>query len=125
MNLTTNALHAVRYNKGEKRVELKVFKNDDGFIRMEFSDNGYGIPSGMLKDVFLASVTTKGSVEGTGLGLYRIRKIVDTHKGKIRAESEGKGKGARFIVELPICKQEFKDIIRDENERPRGSRKVF
>ena len=47
-------------------------------------------------------MTTKGSSEGTGLGLYRVRKIVDLFRGKVWAESEGKGKGATFIVELPV-----------------------
>ena len=79
----------------------------------------------MLNDVFLASVTTKGSVEGTGLGLYRLRKIVDKHKGKIWVESKGKDKGARFIVELPIQGQEFSEIIKEDNGKPARSKKVF
>ena len=42
--------------------------------------------------------------EGTGLGLFRIRKIVTGCEGRVWAESEGKGKGARFVVELPVYK---------------------
>jgi len=125
MNLTTNALHAIKHKEGEKIIELKIFKKDDKFIRIEFSDNGYGIAKNMLSDIFLASVTTKGSVEGTGLGLYRVRKIVDKHKGKIWAESEGKDKGARFVIELPIHKEELSDIIKEENGKPIRTKKVF
>ena len=40
--------------------------------------------------------------DGTGLGMYVGKKIVAEHKGRIWAESEGKGKGSRFILELPV-----------------------
>ena len=45
---------------------------------------------------------TRVSTEGTGLGLYIAKKIVEMHQGKISAESQGKGKGSTFYIELPI-----------------------
>jgi len=39
---------------------------------------------------------------GTGLGLYVVKMIVEGNKGKVWIESEGDGKGLRFIIELPI-----------------------
>jgi signal transduction histidine kinase len=71
---------------------------------MEISDNGYGIKKepGFIESIFVDYVTTKASTEGSGMGLSRVRKIIQMHKGRIWAESEGKEKGARFIVELPI-----------------------
>ncbi|HAV11331.1 MAG TPA: hypothetical protein DCX32_02195 [Candidatus Moranbacteria bacterium] len=39
---------------------------------------------------------------GTGLGLYVGKNIVDAHHGKVWVESDGEGKGSRFIIELPI-----------------------
>jgi len=42
-------------------------------------------------------------VEGAGLGLYVAKKFMEMHRGRIWAESEGKGKGSKFIVELPIA----------------------
>jgi len=113
MNFAINSLHAFK-DKTDKKVNLKIFQLNDGMIRIEFSDNGYGIPEKMLNDIFLASVTTKGSSEGTGLGLFRTRKIVDMHGGKIWAESEGEGKGATFIVELPVYKKGDK-IVKSKN----------
>jgi signal transduction histidine kinase len=43
----------------------------------------------------------KVNVDSTGFGLYIAKQVVDSHGGKIWAESEGAGKGSRFIVELP------------------------
>jgi len=105
INLTQNAIHAVKNNHNFNKtrfIKLKIFKKDEKTVRMECEDNGYGVPQKLLSDIFLASVTTKGSSEGTGLGLFRIRKIVDLHKGKVWAESDGRNKGSIFIVELPV-----------------------
>ncbi|MBI4309564.1 MAG: GAF domain-containing sensor histidine kinase [Candidatus Omnitrophica bacterium] len=103
MNFVVNSLHAVRQNQWwPKIVKLKVFLDQNGMVRLEAADNGYGIPARLIEDIFLPSVTTK-SAEGTGLGLYRVRKIVDSYKGRVWAESEGRGKGAKFIVELPVA----------------------
>jgi len=101
MNFVRNSLHAIRRNE-EKKISLKIFKKNETIIRIECADNGYGIPREIINDIFLSSMTTKGSSEGTGLGLYRVRKIVDLFRGKVWAESEGKEKGATFIVELPV-----------------------
>ena len=115
MNFVQNSLHAVRRNE-EKFISLKVFTKNESMIRIECSDNGYGISQKIIKDIFLSSTTTKGSSEGTGLGLYRVRKIVDLFNGKVWAESEGENKGATFIVELPVYKKNFGDILKDNNQ---------
>ena len=108
MNFVRNSLHAIRRNE-EKKISLKIFKKSGTIIRIECTDNGYGIPKEIINDIFLSSMTTKGSSEGTGLGLYRVRKIVDLFRGKVWAESEGKGKGATFIVELPVYEKKISD----------------
>ena len=41
-------------------------------------------------------------VDGTGLGLYIAKKFVEMHHGEVWVESEGKGKGSSFIVEIPL-----------------------
>ncbi|MEK6573151.1 MAG: ATP-binding protein [Chloroflexota bacterium] len=45
---------------------------------------------------------TTRNVQGTGLGLLIVKEIVTSHGGTVRAESEGEGKGATFIVTLPL-----------------------
>ena len=51
-----------------------------------------------LEDIFLDFVTTKASTEGTGMGLSTVRKIVEKNRGKVWAESEGKGKFGVSLV---------------------------
>jgi len=68
-----------------------------------------GIKDKDEEKIFTPFFTTKiSSRKGTGLGLYVIRRIItDTHKGKILFESEYKH-GTRFILELPLAKEEAK-----------------
>jgi signal transduction histidine kinase len=104
VNITSNAIHAIKHNqKKEKELILKIHKNSPKTLLMEFKDTGYGIKREMLEDIFLDFVTTKATSEGTGMGLGRVRKIVENHGGKIWAESEGGDKGASFFIELPLA----------------------
>ncbi len=130
VNFVRNAIHAVKHKpKEDRRVILKIFKKDYKTIRIECIDDGYGIEKNLLKDIFLANVTTKGSSEGTGLGLHRVRKIVDAFGGKVWAESEGKDKGATLIVELPsydgdkIARMDILNHDKEKKEDKKGKKK--
>jgi len=102
VNLAINAIHAVKHSGlDNKRIALTVSRSGDICV-INMADNGYGIKKEMLEDIFLDFVTTKASCEGTGMGLARVRKIVELHKGKVWARSDGVGKGAEFIVEIPL-----------------------
>ena len=68
------------------------------------ADTGYGIEKEKLPIIFTQFVTTKASSEGSGMGLYVVKSVVNRHKGKIWAESEGKDKGATLFLELPVLK---------------------
>lgn len=116
MNFAENSRHAV--SKVEvKQVKLKIFQKNKDWIRIEFSDTGSGIEKKLLKDVFLPYVTTKGSSEGTGMGLHHVRRIIQLHKGHIWAESEGKNKGSTMVVEFPVYKGEIKDDKSDPENK--------
>jgi signal transduction histidine kinase len=67
------------------------------------SDNGRGISAESLKHVFEPFYTDKrGAGEpGTGLGLSITHAIVESHGGRITAESAGAGRGSRFTVQMP------------------------
>ncbi len=79
-------------------------------VRLTISDTGIGIDPATLKKLFdkfvRADDAGKTNISGTGLGLYVARQIVESLGGKIWAESEGKGKGSRFIIEFPRSKGE-------------------
>jgi PAS domain S-box-containing protein len=73
----------------------------DHAVKVSFADDGAGIPRENLKRIFDPFFTTKEVGKGTGLGLSICHGIITEHGGKIYAESEV-GKGATFIIELPI-----------------------
>ena len=90
------------------------FKRNTKKAEIEFSDNGIGIPHDQIKKIFqkFHRIYDKDipNVKGTGLGLYVVREIIKNHKGKIFAFSDGKGKGARFKIELPIYIEKKKSL---------------
>ena len=101
-NLVDNS---IKYSLSELQLEIK-FKRHFKKIEIEFADNGIGIAHDEIKKIFqkFHRIYDKDipNVKGTGLGLYVVREIIKTHKGKITAISEGKGKGSSFKIELPI-----------------------
>ncbi len=101
--LANNAIHAMQDLK-DKKITLKTDSSNHDLIRISMKDNGYGIKKEILPILFAPFTTTKASTEGTGMGLYNAKKIIQRHKGKIWAESEGEEKGASFFIELPIAK---------------------
>ena len=85
-------------------------------------DNGIGIPPEAMSGLFKKFARAKNAVDmytdGTGLGLFIIKEIVEGHGGKVWVESE-LGKGSEFFVQLPITpigKVDMKEYIRDRAE---------
>jgi len=66
----------------------------------EIADNGPGIEKPDIQNVFQLFYSSKGK-RGTGIGLFMTRQVIQQHGGTIRVESEP-GKGARFIVTIPM-----------------------
>jgi len=105
-NLITNAVQAMTGYEG-KRVLKVTTESDDLFIRIVVADTGPGIRKEIRAKIFEPFFTTKPPGQGTGLGLSICCNIVEAHRGRMWVESEV-GKGAKFIVELPIvpCTEE-------------------
>ena len=66
---------------------------------VEISDNGTGIPPGILDKIFVPFFSTKA--EGSGIGLSLSRQIIRNHGGQISVVSE-EGKGSTFRISLPV-----------------------
>jgi PAS domain S-box-containing protein len=100
-SLITNAIQAGQSRKNCKLVISAVRKGD--FIELRFADNCGGIEPKTMEKIFEPFFTTKPEGEGTGLGLCIVQDVVTRAGGRIRVESEY-GKGANFIVLLPVKK---------------------
>ena len=103
LNLAVNAFEAVGAG-GHVAIDVA---QSDGWIELRVRDNGRGMSQQTLEHVFEPFFTDKRGVRepGTGLGLSITHAIVESHGGRIRAASEGPGKGSEFIVRLPAAAQ--------------------
>lgn len=101
LNLINNATQALRNTQTEGTLFIRTRKTSDKIIQIIFEDNGPGISSEIIDRVFEPFFTTKEIGEGTGLGLSICYGIIQSHNGKIYAEST-ESNGAAFTVELPI-----------------------
>jgi len=99
LNLYLNSIEAMGH-EGTLSVELSWDENSWG-ARIAVSDTGVGINKENLVHVFDPYFTTKQS--GTGLGLAIVHKIIESHKGEVRVESEP-GKGTTVTILLPVSK---------------------
>jgi signal transduction histidine kinase/CheY-like chemotaxis protein len=101
-NLLTNAVKFTQ-NNGEVRVSFRKEKDN---IKIAVTDTGHGIAPDFLPFVFdrfrQADSSSTRSHDGLGLGLAIVRHLAELHGGSVRVESEGIGKGATFIVSLPV-----------------------
>jgi two-component system, chemotaxis family, CheB/CheR fusion protein len=103
--VVTNLLNnAVRHSPAGSKVVVAIQRSGARALVM-VTDEGEGIAPDRLQTIFELFSRTRepgGGGSGLGLGLGIARRIVAGHEGTMRAESEGIGRGARFIVELPL-----------------------
>ena len=99
VNLVTNAIQALAEADGVRFLRVSASTRDDGWAVVDVENSGPGIAPGDLTRIFEPFFTTKGPGEGTGLGLYLSRSIIQRSGGTIDAESNPGG--TRFRVTLP------------------------
>jgi len=106
-NLLTNA---IKYTPPKGWIDIKTEILED-FVIVSIKDNGIGITEEEKRIIFhqFGKIERYGQgldlgIDGTGLGLYISKKIVESHGGKIWMESEGKNKGSTFFFSLPLSK---------------------
>jgi signal transduction histidine kinase len=102
VNLIRNALNAIETPSG--RIEVRS-RRQQRRVLISIKDNGRGIPTDLLPDIFDAFVTTRLDARGTGLGLTVAHGIVTQHGGTISAGNRAEG-GACLEVSLPAARSE-------------------
>jgi two-component system, NtrC family, sensor kinase len=100
LNIIQNAIQATAPSSGTIFLETGV-DSDHRQVIFACEDSGPGVPDAIRRDIFKPFFTTKAVGKGTGLGLYICHDIVERHGGTLSLE-KSHGKGARFVVKLPI-----------------------
>ncbi len=99
-NLVSNA---VKYSPSNTRVTVRVEKQESAVV-LSVSDEGPGIAAEDLRAIFQPFGRGRAAdalADGTGIGLYVVKQIVEAHEGQIEVHSEP-GHGATFLVKLPL-----------------------
>jgi signal transduction histidine kinase len=97
LNLVLNAVQA---SERGGHVRIATARGHDGWAEVRVADEGRGIAPGDESKLFTPFFTTKPAGQGTGLGLYVSRGIVQEHGGTVAVESAA-GRGTTFTVRLP------------------------
>ncbi len=101
-------INAIKFSPPNTKIEVSSEISEDSYI-ISIRDQGIGLTEKEKSQIFklFGKIERYGqgwdlNVGGMGMGLYISKKIIDLHKGKIWAESEGRGKGSVFYFSLPI-----------------------
>lgn len=99
VNLLSNAL---RYGGGSP-VAVRLERTPEG-ARLVVEDEGPGVPEADRERIFGRFEQSEGTsgAGGLGLGLFIVRQIIEAHRGRVRVEPGAGGRGAAFVVELPL-----------------------
>jgi PAS domain S-box-containing protein len=110
--------NAIKFTPQGGRVQV-VLDREESQARITVSDNGQGIEPGLLPYVFdrfrQADSSTRRKLGGLGLGLSIVKHIVEHHGGTVLACSDGKGRGATFVVRLPVQAVQISSRTADVN----------
>ncbi|MFN2622744.1 MAG: ATP-binding protein [Chthoniobacterales bacterium] len=121
-NLVKNS---AKFTPESGRIEISTQNTATHQIIVEIRDNGIGIEQNLMPRIFDAFEQGGGTVTskygGLGLGLAICKRVIDLHRGTIDAQSEGKGRGAKFTVTLNAMETSLLEgpVLFLESEPPR------
>ncbi len=103
MNFSDNAIY---YSKDKSKITMTL-KKVPGYVEFKVIDTGIGVPKSeqahLFNKFFRATNARRARPDGTGVGLFLAKKVIDDHGGKIIFESK-EGKGSTFGFRLPLPK---------------------
>ena len=106
--------NAAKFTRQGTEVVVRARRQGERVI-VSVEDHGLGIPADKLDRVFerfyRIEETSMDRVSGTGLGLAIVKSVVELHGGTVRVESVV-GEGSRFVFDLPIRQQGFRQLMR-------------
>ncbi len=108
MNILNNAKDIFEEIKIENKTIFVTIKKEKEFVKVSIKDNAGGIPAEILPSIFNEHFTTKGDKDGTGIGLYMTKMIIEKVHGTIEAQNDTfvfedvQYTGANFIISLPL-----------------------
>jgi two-component system, sensor histidine kinase len=118
VNLLNNA---AKYGRPKGHISVSLHREDD-FAVVRVEDDGIGIDDTVLPQVFELFVqgerATHGVQEGLGIGLALVQTLVKLHGGTVTAQSDGKQRGSRFEVRLPLAARTAADVAGSPVPRP-------
>jgi signal transduction histidine kinase/ActR/RegA family two-component response regulator len=114
--LTNLLINAMKFTPAGGTATVSLTSEPDGNAVLRVADNGAGIDAALLPRLFQpfmqADRTLARSGGGLGLGLVLVKGLVELHGGTVTARSEGTGRGAEFVVRLPVAR-DLADHVRD------------
>ncbi len=109
----TSDIRSKRDESGVIKISLEKDPKNENNVLVKIKDNGIGIPANDLPRLFKKFSRAENAknmyTDGTGIGLFVVKEVVDGHNGKVWVESE-LGKGSIFFVSLPIYSKEKVDV---------------
>jgi len=104
-NIIINAIKYTNHEIVELLVRVSKFTYQGSkYIKIEFIDEGMGIPDKKKENIFKAGFRTKKEIRGMGLGLSLVKNIILSYEGKIWVENRVEGnysKGSNFVLLIP------------------------
>lgn len=94
--------NACKFTPENGAIAVRSYNLNAMTVTIEIRDSGVGIEPQYLKRIFEPFEQADSKRGGLGLGLAISKAIVEMHQGTIRAQSEGPGKGAAFVIDLPV-----------------------
>lgn len=114
LNLLSNA---VKFTPKGGKIKVNIH-DDREKLRITVRDNGIGIPKdkiNLIFDIFTqVDKSFTRNTEGSGIGLYLVKALVEMHNGKVSVKSIY-GEGSEFIIDLPVRLGDYKDYFEEEN----------